>query len=86
MLPALLVHGYREVDGRRYCGVSKEKAAAREEYDERTPNNENVGLVESRLVCVWGGGGGGGRGGVFILCIGGTVCVVLYIGNLAYRF
>ena len=55
LLPALLVHGYREVDGRRYYGVSKEKAAAREEYDERTTNNENVGLVESRLVCMWEG-------------------------------
>ena len=64
--------------------MSKEKAAAREEYDERTPNNENVGLVESRLVCVWEGCVH--RGSVFILCIGGTVCVVLYIGNLAYRF
>ena len=57
LLPALLVHGYREVDGRRYYGVSKEKATAREEYDERTTNNENVGLVESRLGCVCGGGG-----------------------------
>ena len=79
LLPALLVHGYREVDGRRYYGVSKEKAAAREEYDERTTNNENVGLVESRLVCmcvcVWGGGGGG-RGGVFMvsMCSSNTHC------------
>ena len=46
----------REVGGRRYYGVSKEKAAARKEYEGRKVNSENVGLVESRLVVVCGRG------------------------------
>ena len=45
----------REVGGRRYYGVSKEKAAARAEYEDRKVNSENVGLVESRSVLVCGG-------------------------------
>ena len=44
------------MDGRRYYGISKEKAAARKEYEGRKVNSENVGLVESRLVVVCGGG------------------------------
>ena len=45
----------REVGGRRYYGISKEKAAARAEYEDRKVNSENVGLVESRSVLVCGG-------------------------------
>ena len=49
--------------GRRYYGVSKEKAAAREEYEGRKVNNENVGLVESRSV----------EGRPVVVCGGGQV-------------
>ena len=38
----------RSVGGREYYGVAKEKAAAREEYENRSNSGENVGLVESR--------------------------------------
>ena len=38
----------RRVGGQEYYGVAKEKAAAREEYEDRVNSGENVGLVESR--------------------------------------
>jgi uncharacterized protein YegL len=41
-------HPLRSVGGREYYGVAKEKAAAREEYENRSNSGENVGLVESR--------------------------------------